>query len=475
VSPWDRRRFLTTLAALPALPVLGCARSSAPGRLAVERGADPRARIAELIASLRAEGEDVTALLHIDDHVSVVESTEHSSLERSHRAHVRITTNRGGEHVEVATDDLGPASLAALTATLRASSGTRATPAAAAPAGASRRWTRAGSTSFREWRDRDLRNRGSELFERVSALRSSRLIRRSVRIDTSETRTYFFGPGAPLEAHVVRDRMQASLVAWTGADVQSASFAAGASGARRAALDAADLAQLEQWALTMVTARRVEAGPKAVLLSPRLAATFIGGCVAPVLDASLRSVDLLRLRALGSERITLVDDPSGPGYGALFFDDDGVPASAAPLIRNGSVVDLLGSDGPARGRRRRGSHGQWSAPPTNLTLSPGTGDEAALISAIDDGMVVDGPIAARIDPLTLDFSLEASRGLGVRRGTLDGRIFGRVTIQGRLDRVLGAVSGLSTRSASIPLITGHGTAVEVAAPAILTDVMVVPG
>jgi len=443
----------------------------------VARRADPRDAVAALVASLASDLDDVAAWVRLRDHVSVVRSTEHSQLDRSFTALLRVRARHGRRHLEAATDDLDAKSLAALSAALRASAGGGSARTATARTREARHWERTSSIPVAESRDRDLRDRCGELFAELAALPSSRLIRRAVRIDRSEEQTFYIGKDRPLEARIVRDRAQASLVAWTGSDVQSAVLAAGASGATMAELRADELAQLEEWALTMVTARRVEPGVKAVLLSPRLAAAFIGGCLAPALDASLDRDVALRGRALASSLVSVVDDPVGSGYGARFFDDDGVLAREAHLMREGLVVSTLGADGPARGRRHRDDRGTWLGAPTNLELLPGSAAEATLIADIDDGMVVDGPIAARVDPISLDFSLEASRGLGVRRGILDGRVFGRVTLHGRLDRVLAAARGLSTHSERVPLMMafGDGVPIEVRAPSILSEALVVPG
>src|SRR5262249_10080466 len=105
----------------------------------------------------------------------------------------------------------------------------------------------------------------------------------------------------------------------------------------------------------------------------------------------LRPGDLGSLR-YGSGHMNITADPAAPPrLGPVGVGDEGVPAEAQPIVREGVLVGWLGS-------REVGSPGSmradgWSRMPlvrmTNLHLEPGEGTLADLIAGVDRGVYLE--------------------------------------------------------------------------------------
>jgi len=114
----------------------------------------------------------------------------------------------------------------------------------------------------------------------------------------------------------------------------------------------------------------------------------------------------------GSEHVNIVADATVPrGLGTFGWDDEGVPASSAPLVSEGRFVDYLSSretaarfDKPSNGTVRAGS---WSRLPiirmTNINLMPGPWALEDLIAATDRGLYLDTNRSWSIDDKRLNF------------------------------------------------------------------------
>jgi TldD protein len=132
-----------------------------------------------------------------------------------------------------------------------------------------------------------------------------------------------------------------------------------------------------------------------------------------------------------AEIVTVLSDPSAPGgLGTFGFDDDGVPAAAAPLIQNGLLVDYLSSRETAA-RLGTASTGamraeSWMNLPlvrmTNMNLAPGSGTLAEMIAETDRGILIATPASWSIDDRRENFQLGGEIAYEITAGKL-GAVF----------------------------------------------------
>jgi TldD protein len=116
--------------------------------------------------------------------------------------------------------------------------------------------------------------------------------------------------------------------------------------------------------------------------------------------------------AYGSEHVNIVADATSPtGLGTFGWDDEGVPASTTPLVKDGRFVDYLSSretaalfDKASNGTARAAD---WSRLPiirmTNINLLPGPWRLEDLIADTDRGLFLETNRSWSIDDKRLNF------------------------------------------------------------------------
>jgi len=148
---------------------------------------------------------------------------------------------------------------------------------------------------------------------------------------------------------------------------------------------------------------------------------------------------------VASPLFTLVDDPTNPlAYSATDLDGEGLAARRNELIAGGVLQGFVHNSYSARrvGARSTGNavRGGFKSTPgvgcLALQLQPGTRDQAALISDIDDGVLVQmvQGLHSGVNPISGDFSVGAS-GLTITNGQV-GAPIREFTIASTLQRML---------------------------------------
>jgi TldD protein len=161
--------------------------------------------------------------------------------------------------------------------------------------------------------------------------------------------------------------------------------------------------------------------------------------------------DLGRLR-YGSEQLAVTADATLPGgLGSFGWDDEGVPASVTPLIRDGTLVGALSSREsaaaaglPASGgcARADGHKRQPIVRMTNVSLEPGgAGSLADLIAATDRGLYLETNRSWSIDDRRLHFQFAVEVAREIRDGQL-GRLFRNASYAGVTPRFWGSLDAV---------------------------------
>jgi TldD protein len=150
-------------------------------------------------------------------------------------------------------------------------------------------------------------------------------------------------------------------------------------------------------------------------------------------EANFAGLSFLTLEKLGnlkyaSEIVNVVADATpahGPGLGTFAYDDEGVPAQATPIIKDGLFVGYLTSreTAAATGQARSGGAMRaenWNRIPlirmTNVSLLPGAWKLADLIADTDDGIYMETNRSWSIDDRRYNFQFGTEIGWEIRAG-----------------------------------------------------------
>ena len=153
---------------------------------------------------------------------------------------------------------------------------------------------------------------------------------------------------------------------------------------------------------------------------------------------SFLTPDLLHDFQYGSEHVNITADSATPtGLGTFGWDDEGLPAQATDIIRNGQFVGYLMSREsatrlglPSNGCMRASS---WNRIPlirmTNVSLLPGQWTLEDLIADTDDGIYLETNRSWSIDDRRYNFQFGTEVGREIKTGKL-GRLLRNCTYTG---------------------------------------------
>ncbi|MBI4055106.1 MAG: TldD/PmbA family protein [Elusimicrobia bacterium] len=136
-------------------------------------------------------------------------------------------------------------------------------------------------------------------------------------------------------------------------------------------------------------------------------------------------------RAVAAENITVLDDPTLPGFrGSFLFDDEGLQARPTPLVERGILKDYLfdrltayRQDRPSNGHGRRESYRCLPIPRmSNLYIAPGQEDPAAILRSLKRGLWVTRMGGGQVNTATGEFLFEVEDGFWVEGGEVRHRV-----------------------------------------------------
>jgi TldD protein len=164
-------------------------------------------------------------------------------------------------------------------------------------------------------------------------------------------------------------------------------------------------------------------------------------------------LDKLGFHRYGSELMNITADATLPGaLGSFGYDDEGTPAGAVDIVKDGTWVGVLsGRDSaamaglPPGGMVRADGYNRLPmVRMTNVGLKPGTGSLADIIADTDDGVYLETNRSWSIDDKRLNFQFGCEIGWEVKKGKvgkmLKNPTYTGITPQfwGSLDRLAGA-------------------------------------
>jgi len=288
--------------------------------------------------------------------------------------------------------------------------------------------------------------------QRAEATASSRIIYRAAYLTCDDDRSWIVSADADVSQRLVRTRVGATAVAWQGsAPIAGTAEVAGGFGPAHERLGDDALAAMTAEALSLHAASEIATSPSAdVVLAPAV--------IAAIVDAGWAG--------LGRGGLAVVtDDPAlANGFGSYFVDDLG--AAAAPIVLGGAPM--------IAGRARR-SQPSWrlATGPSNLVMTLGASDPAALEGQVEDGFVVDGVANLQRDRAGA-IALRATRARRIVRGARTGESWRDVELRGDAAAIVTAIRAIGNRAETIAPLDDDRPARAIVVPAVLTRAAIAP-
>jgi len=450
---WSRREVLGTLGLASAHGLwlaAGCGPHAAPLTPKPASAGEIRAWLHDAVERLTGAGmQDARALAVVRDRAVAGIDVLGAGVTRTHAAGAILTgLRRDGIRIERVTSELTADGIAAAARALAGD----ARPTAIA--GSSHQQLTAIARDPAELTNADLLAEAAEI-EALEPARSSRIVYAAAAVEVDDANVWAVASGFDRAQRLVRYRRSAVRVAWSGTrPVIGEVHRAWRGELVDQKLTADELASATHAALGLVTPTAFDGGVYPILLEPSVAAIIVDAAARGLLtaQASVRP-EVKRRLAVGARvaapLISVTDDPTVAGaYGGYGFDDEGELAAPLVLVDHGHVVGVLAdraavASGHAAtaGRGRRRDHlGPVVAGPSHVRIATGVGDRATML---DDGFVLEGGVAASIDPSSDRLIVAVARGRERRAGRDTGRVFADLELVGSLSDLLSSITGVS--------------------------------
>lgn len=169
-------------------------------------------------------------------------------------------------------------------------------------------------------------------------------------------------------------------------------------------------------------------------------------------------------KMFGSRFVTLVTDPTCPGFGHYAFDHEGSIAEKVVLVDKGILTPEMITDRISAhyGGFRETAHGRRQDP-AHLLMSRQsyTGFEAfseaqggisvgEMIERVDDGLMICGSYGGMEDPFGLTVQVNSLYGKEIKKGRFTGNITRFVKLDGLVPELLSSVTAVSRASETRP-------------------------
>ncbi len=244
----------------------------------------------------------------------------------------------------------------------------------------------------------------------------------------------------------------------------------GTGGLEQVEVSAEALADMAATAVALLTARPVRAGVYDIVSDPSVSGTIAHEAFGHGVETDMflkeraRAADYIG-RRVGSDLVTIVDDPTVPGgYGGYFVDDEGQRAGPTVIIRDGifqrGLTDLysatrLGIPRSANGRRES-VHRKAYARMSNTFFARGRSTRTELLESLDDGLLVCRALNGMEDPKGWGIQIWTNFAREYKHGQPTGVLYAPVAMTGYVPDVLANVSMVADDFEITPGTCGKG-------------------
>ena len=202
-------------------------------------------------------------------------------------------------------------------------------------------------------------------------------------------------------------------------------------------------------AVRMLAAPKIKGGPMTVVLHSSAGGTMIHEAIGHGLEADLATEGLSVYtgklgEVVASPLITVVDDATLPGRrGSFGMDDEGTPSQRTVLVERGVLkhylsdrIRALKTGAASTGNGRRESYRHLPVVRmTNTMILPGASDPEAIISSVDQGLLVKRMGGGQVNTVNGDFVFDVEEGYRLERGRVGEPVRG-ATLTGNGPEVL---------------------------------------
>jgi TldD protein len=244
----------------------------------------------------------------------------------------------------------------------------------------------------------------------------------------------------------------------------------GTGGLEQIEVPQSELAETAEIAVGLLSARPVPAGTYDIVADPSVSGTIAHEAFGHGVETDMflkeraRAADFIG-RRVGSDLVTIVDDPTVPGgYGGYYIDDEGQPASPTVIIRDGifqrGLTDLysatrLGIPRSANGRRES-VHRKAYARMSNTFFARGESTRDELLASLDNGLLVCRALNGMEDPKGWGIQIWTNFAREYRHGQPTGVLYAPVAMTGYVPDVLANVSMVADDFEITPGTCGKG-------------------
>jgi TldD protein len=228
----------------------------------------------------------------------------------------------------------------------------------------------------------------------------------------------------------------------------------GTGGLELVAVGDAGLEQMRDTAVALLGAKPVPPGTYDVVTDPSVSGVLAHEAFGHGVETDMflkgraRGADYIG-RQVGSELVTIFDDPTVPGgYGSYFVDDEGEPATPTCIIKNGilqrGLSDLysatrLGIPRSANGRRESYARKAY-ARMSNTFFDAGTSTRQEVLQSLESGLLLCQASSGMEDPKGWGIQVSAHYAREYKGGKPTGTLYAPVSITGYVPDVLHSVS-----------------------------------
>ncbi len=228
----------------------------------------------------------------------------------------------------------------------------------------------------------------------------------------------------------------------------------GTGGLERLAVGDEDLERMRDTAVALLSARPVPPGTYDVVTDPSVSGVLAHEAFGHGVETDMFLKDRARGaayigRQVGSEHVTIMDDPTVPGgYGSYFVDDEGQPATPTCIIKNGvlqqGLSDLfsatrLGITRSANGRRESFARKAY-ARMSNTFFAPGAYTREQVLESLEDGLLLVQASSGMEDPKGWGIQVSTHYAREYRGGRPTGVVYAPISLTGYVPDVLHHVS-----------------------------------
>lgn len=383
------------------------------------------------------------------------------------RAGVGVRVLEGGTWGFAATSDVSEAAIARAIdqarAAARASAAHRKAKIGPLPAGATLARGQFAEDGYDDLYHQPLEAKIGVALESESRARSAHKAietARSAYQEMFEEKAIVTSDGASCELKLVRPEFRVNAVA-IGANRATYSETVGVTGGWDCVfreMSAQEMAErASRFAVDLASAEYAPGGKFKVILAPSIVGLLVHEAIGHTVEADFVQAGSVAAgkigQRVGSEIVTLCDSGVSEFYrgagGTIPVDDEGVVAGRTVIIDKGILTSYLHNRESAAhfGVAPTGNGRAWEYADEplirmrNTYIEPGDKTLEELISEIDDGFLLDGPLNGQADA-TGEFMFAVARAHRIRKGKLAEMMRG-ATISGTAFDVLRSVDGIS--------------------------------